>query len=426
MAIQGFALVPAQAMQATPAMVAFASLLELGGADVDAAVARELAENPALVSERPTVMVESAGPTLRRFDRPAPSTTVRRAADPPAPIGWRHALVRDARLELPSDAADLAAIVVGSLDERGFLREEPEAIASLADVPLSLVEQVVKTVREVGPAGIAARDGRECLLLQVDRWGETGPTAALARVIVEGHLADLAARRFARIAAALDVDVAAVGEAHARIVGRLRPAPALGPDPGDPSDPIRASRPDIAITRRRDDPTRFRVTVLEAERFGLSVDRDLGTAAAGAALAGMVRRAEGFLARLQERWATLHAIASFVTEREVAFLDDGPRAYVPLTRAGVAAAIGLHESTVSRATADKLVELPSRQVVPFATFFDTSQGLRALVRDLIDAAPRRLSDGELSAQLMSLGHPVARRTVAKYRRQLGIAPAPVH
>jgi RNA polymerase sigma-54 factor len=116
----------------------------------------------------------------------------------------------------------------------------------------------------------------------------------------------------------------------------------------------------------------------------------------------------------------MRAVAEQVVERQREFLRLGPRFLHPLTRAEVAATLGLHESTVSRAVSGKLALLPSGRVMPLAAFFDVSLGPRETLRQAIDAEPRPLSDGELARLLASRGHPVARRTVAKYRAQLGI------
>ena len=191
-------------------------------------------------------------------------------------------------------------------------------------------------------------------------------------------------------------------------------------------DASEAVRPDVAISALPDIPGSFEVRVLEADRIRLHVDPELRSAArtdGDARLVELVRRADWFLARLRERWTTLRRITQLVAEREHGFLSGGAAEHQPLTRATVAAALGIHESTVSRATAGTYVQLPSMQVIPFSVFFDGSLRVRSALRAIIAAEPRPLSDAELCDALERAGHHVARRTVAKYRDRLGILPS---
>jgi RNA polymerase sigma-54 factor len=133
-------------------------------------------------------------------------------------------------------------------------------------------------------------------------------------------------------------------------------------------------------------------------------------------------RASAFASRLLERSATLARIASHVADRQRRYLRHGSIAHAPLTRAQVAADLGLHQSTVSRAIAGKRVRLPDGRVVPFADLFGSTRSVQEHLLAVVGAEERPLSDGELAAELRTRGHAVARRTVAKYRGQLGIPP----
>jgi RNA polymerase sigma-54 factor len=124
------------------------------------------------------------------------------------------------------------------------------------------------------------------------------------------------------------------------------------------------------------------------------------------------------LSGLRQRWHTLAKITQGLIERQEAFLEQGASALSPLTRAELAATLGLHPSTVSRATADKYVLLPSAEVVPFATFFTASVPIKAALQELLEQAQEPLSDRCLAERLAAQGIQVARRTVAKYRSEL--------
>ena len=136
-----------------------------------------------------------------------------------------------------------------------------------------------------------------------------------------------------------------------------------------------------------------------------------------------VNRAQLFLTNLRQRRETIRRIAEHLIERQEGYLRHGVRYLKPLTRAEVALAIGVHESTVSRATANKHVQLPSHEVIPFSHFFTASLSVKDVLMELVTKERRPLTDQELVEMLRELGFNVARRTVAKYRNQLNILPS---
>jgi RNA polymerase sigma-54 factor len=140
-------------------------------------------------------------------------------------------------------------------------------------------------------------------------------------------------------------------------------------------------------------------------------------------LSTFVSRARLFLTNLRQRRETIRRIAEYLIERQEAFLRHGVRHLSPLTRAEVAAAIGVHESTVSRATANKYVQVPSKEIVPFSHFFTASLSVKDVIHELIANESTALTDQDIVEILKGRGFEVARRTVTKYRGQLGILPS---
>jgi RNA polymerase sigma-54 factor len=139
-----------------------------------------------------------------------------------------------------------------------------------------------------------------------------------------------------------------------------------------------------------------------------------------------VTRARQFMGKLNQRRETLERISLCAVTMQEDFVREGVRELRPLTRADVAQQVGIHESTVSRATAGKYVMLPNNKVVPFGDFFTASLGVKDAIRELIEkeaAEGRTLSDREIGQRLLEQGYRVARRTVAKYRAELGILPS---
>ena len=136
-----------------------------------------------------------------------------------------------------------------------------------------------------------------------------------------------------------------------------------------------------------------------------------------------VKRAQNFLGFVQERRNTLERVTVYVAARQASFLLEGPRGLCPLTRAEVAEALGLHESTISRATKDKFVMLPNHRVVPYGMFFQAALSAQDALRALVEGEPHPYTDSELADLLAAQGHPISRRTVTKYRRHMGILPS---
>lgn len=119
----------------------------------------------------------------------------------------------------------------------------------------------------------------------------------------------------------------------------------------------------------------------------------------------------------------MHKITGCLVSRQREFLTHGIRYPRPLTRAAVAAELGVHESTVSRATAAKFVMLPTKEVVPFSTFFSASLSIKNVIKEIIENEGNPLTDQEIAERLSVRGIRIARRTVAKYRDQLRILPS---
>ena len=139
-----------------------------------------------------------------------------------------------------------------------------------------------------------------------------------------------------------------------------------------------------------------------------------------------VGRAKFFIDNINRRRATIQRIAEALVDRQHDYLVHGVQHLVPLTRAEVGELIGMHESTVSRATAEKYVMVPSGEVVPFSHFFTASLGVKDQIRQMIEAEDQvdhPLCDQEIADRLAADGVALARRTVAKYRDELQILPA---
>jgi RNA polymerase sigma-54 factor len=428
--VPSLAMAPQLGLRPSRMLVASMQLLALPTLELERMVERELAENPALErreSPRCPRCGAEASDSWCRCCGGAASGGIR-------PAGTDYALAREPTLaeslrseliaELPVADRPIAEYLLGSLDEHGFIDQELGELANALCVAPERVRRVLRAIQRVGPPGVGARDVAECLLLQVDAGAVSGPERELVREIVAGRLDDLAHGRYGAIARALHVDRAAVTAARDVIRARLRPYPTLrAQDVAGTAPPL--APPEILV--REDAGGALAVELLEQRRLALaispsyeSLDRGALSPRERAEADAQIARGRSFLSGLERRWSTVRAVAEHVVERQHGFVVHGPRALRALTRAEVAEALGFHESTVSRAVAGRHAMLPSRRVVPLAAFFDAAAAPRDALAQVVAKERRPLTDTELAAELTRAGFPVARRTVAKYRDQLGI------
>lgn len=438
-------MMPDMGMRVTPALLNLAQLLSLPSLDLQQIVQQELAENPALeevetyeascarcgslVIDGLCVQCASAdavsdGPPPHREEEIDPLLFVA------APRSMAESLLDDLYASLPLSDQPIALALVGNLDERGFLADEPAIIADLLGVPLERVLAVLDRLRELGPPGIATRDTQECLLVQIDLLATQGVVCPHARAIIADHYEDLGAGRFKQIARQLRISSDEVDVARSFIRKHLWPFPSQAAMPdASPPQRTRYRTADIAIIRRDD---QFVVEVLHSPRRVLRLNplyQDLARHAATlpdderAHVQEYIARARVFLTNLRQRESTLQRIGEAIVVRQEPYLLHGVRHLLPMTRAEIAVELGVHESTVSRATADKTALLPNGTLLPMSEFFVAARGVQDVLRELIVNEARPLSDEELARLLAEHGYPIARRTVAKYRDLMKIPPS---
>jgi len=449
----GMDLLPQQQMRASPALIALNNMLVLSTLELQQLVQQELEENPALEQ------IENEDALCSRCGRPLSGATCiyclhedlklaeaeRDDASMPsddefdpllaiaAPMSLQENLQRDLHITLPDSEHSIADYLVGSLDEQGFLDSSIEEIAAMLQVAPDQVERILRRLQELGPAGVGARNVQECLLIQLERLERNGLSNPHIRTIIDDHWLDLGEHRYGAIAHALGISYEEVVAARDFMRQHLRPFPLERANDG--SAPLETSflAPDVII---REEDDRLAVEVIESRRFYLRLNplyQELSQAIVQRQqevsseerehLNTFVSRTRLFLTNMRQRRETIRRIAECLAERQEDFLRHGVRHLAPLTRAEVAAVIGVHESTVSRATANKYVQVPSREIVPFSTFFTASLSVKDVIAELIANEKVPLTDQEIVETLRQRGFDVARRTVAKYRGQLGILPS---
>jgi RNA polymerase sigma-54 factor len=336
--------------------------------------------------------------------------------------------------QFPDDLQPVAEFIVDSLDEDGYLREPLIELASQFCLSVPQLESVLVRVQSLDPPGIAARDLQECLLIQLRRLNESfAPSpAALAERLLAECWEGVSHMRLDKVAERLGTSREAVQAALRFIREELNPHPAsLFRDPWERLAPRRVSRqsPDIEVRLTDDgltasvvDPAAGQVTMdhIYASLYEQISERKNGMPDADRAhIKECVHKANALIEALEFRRYTIRRIADELIRAQADFFINGPTALKPMTRKELAEKLGVHESTVCRATQDKTLRLPTGEVIGLDVLFDSALPTKEMVRMLV---AQSLTDGEIAGQLNDAGVKIARRTVAKYRDQLRLLP----
>ena len=358
-----------------------------------------------------------------------------------------HLRTQLSSLRLSGEDAAAVLVLIESLNEDGYLADPLEEIAErLAEALgvegddereelLDRLQCGLNFLQSMEPTGVGARSLGECLCLQLRQKPppkSTAMTLLAALKICTEHLALLARRDFKKIAQLIEMDEATVRSAQGLIV-------ALEPKPGRPF--ARAEEqiiiPDVIVMKvarqwravlNPDVMPKLRVNDLYAQAIK-------SQRASGSALTARLQEARWFIRNIQQRFDTILRVSQAIIERQKNFFSHGAIAMKPLVLREIADELGLHESTISRVTTAKYMSTPFGTYELkyfFGSSLNTDAGgnasstaVRALIKQLVaaESPAKPLSDSQLAELLEGQGIQVARRTVAKYREALKIAPA---
>ncbi|TFG87827.1 MAG: RNA polymerase factor sigma-54, partial [Gemmatimonadales bacterium] len=318
----------------------------------------------------------------------------------------------------------LGELVIGSINEDGYLTTPLEELASTCGADASHLHDLLALIQDFDPPGVGATDLRECLLLQLERLDKTGSTAA---AIVTSHLELLGAHKYHEIAKALKVSVDEVQSA-ARFIATLDPKPGQQYSP-EVSPYI---TPEVVLTKFEG---KYTVVLNDDNLPRLRISRyyrdlmhdESSTKEVRDYVQERVRASQFLIRSIHQRQQTIYKIATEIVNVQTEFFEKGVAHLRPLTMAEVARAVGLHETTVSRAVSGKHMQTPAG-IFELKYFF--TPGLRTqdgnvvsnlAVKDSIanilasEDPTKPLSDQDILEILHQKGFQVARRTVAKYR-----------
>ncbi|MDI9636890.1 RNA polymerase factor sigma-54 [Kamptonema cortianum] len=426
-----------------PKVVLGSQVLQLSGLELEGLIKSELVENPALeriddfeeplsledilASVAPQELKPSGGD--RELMRSLPQDTLELDwLDLTSSVDslWNH-LLAQLRVRLPEELWDLATYFVGSVNERGYLTCSPEEAALDCDSDLDDAYRVHKALRECEPPGVGAEDLRDCLCLQL-RSPQTD-AEKVAKAILKRHWDDVVQRNNRAISRALKVPAELVEEAF-EVITSLDPFPGedFSRHAGDHHrEAVAPALPDVIITLLESgflveipgpSPISLRVNPTYSKRQKELSESRRSDAAEKRHINEFVERANRFLDALNQRRRQLAKIGRYLIEHQSGFVKTGEYKFLkPLTRSQVAKDLGVHESTISRATAGKFIQIANGDVVSFEVFFKPALRIQKMIEEILQTENpgSPLSDERISQMLADRGVHVARRTVNKYR-----------
>jgi RNA polymerase sigma-54 factor len=340
------------------------------------------------------------------------------------------------QLTLATNSPEMIRIgeeIIGNLDDAGFLKIPLVEVAQSAQVDYEVAQKTLDLIQTFDPVGVAARDLRECLLIQINRLGKG---EELEAEMVSKYLGELGRKKYQDIARAMKVPLQRIQEA-AQFVSTLQPRPGSSFSSDDKQNIVQAElavhkNGDDWIVVMNDDPVpRLRISDTYKDLL-VNNGHDAGLREY---LKEKIRAGKFLIKCLHQRQQTIFNIATEIVKRQRPFFEEGVAHLKPLTMNQVAEVVGVHETTVSRAIANKYVQTPYGLFdlkYFFTPGYQTASGevmsntsVKDAIQDLIsrESSNKPLSDQEIVKILGERGIPLARRTVAKYRSELGLLPS---
>ena len=344
----------------------------------------------------------------------------------------QHLLEQLNTAEVSKSQREAAELIVGNIDELGFLQSSLEEISQNNNHSVEELRQMLDLVQTFHPVGVGARDLKDCLLIQLRRLGKQD---SIEYQIVSEFLEDLGRRRFPEVARRLGVSVEQVQKA-ANFISTLDPKPGqiFSPDPNS------YVLPDVSVDKIEGG---YSVSLNGEQIPHLRISKtykDLMTQGSNGTevrdyIREKIRSGKFLIKSIHQRQQTILNIANEIVKRQHEFLESGTAVLRPMTMVQIAETVGVHETTVSRAISGKYMATPQgvfEMKYFFTPGYQTADGaalsntsVKEAIADLVrgEQARNPFSDKEIVEILSDRGIPIARRTVAKYRAELNILPS---
>lgn len=326
----------------------------------------------------------------------------------------------------------IAEIVIGNIDDDGYLQLDVEDLLALPNFPVETLEKILSVIHEFEPAGVGARDLRECLLLQLKRAGKENTQEYH---LVADHLDLLGRHKYAEISRAMGLTLERVKELAA-LVAKLDPKPGRNFS----EERIEYVVPEIIVQKKDGEyvvtQNRKPYPRLFISQKYLSMLKDPGTSKeVKSYIREKINKSKQFIQSIDQRMDTIYRIAVEIVRIQRDFFDHGVSRLKPLNMKTIAGLLDVHETTISRATTGKYMQTP-RGLLSMKYFFNpgvmtadgeaiSNQSVKAALAEIVRSEDKKkpYSDAKLVKMLEDMGMTIARRTVAKYRDQLRILPS---
>ncbi len=349
-----------------------------------------------------------------------------------AEVTLRDYLVSQLRAALSANHWDVGDYIISNINDSGYLEGTTEEIAYELGREIEEVEMVLAVIQTFDPPGVGARELRECLRLQLERLAEDDRGNPIALEMVRNYWQELLTGKIGRVARRLKASAKDVLAGIEFVKKQLNPYPGNSfrpPYQTDADDFSSSVRPDVIVSKT---DAGYEIEIIGNDQQLLNINANYrrmydNIKNGGASkfsnedkkhIVEFVERADLFIKNINQRRKTLRQITKAIVEYHRGYLETSSKAFLrPLTRTRIARALKIHESTVSRATANKFVQLPSEEVVSYDFFFDSAVSVKDLIGELIATEDKNspLSDQRIAEILAERGFEVARRTVVKYR-----------
>jgi RNA polymerase sigma-54 factor len=334
-----------------------------------------------------------------------------------------------------SDEEDrlVAQYIIGNINEDGYLISPVDEIVAATGASDKQVEEIREKIKRFDPIGIGSMDLREALLVQMEYFEVENP---ITKTIVDEHLSLLEKSDFAHLARVLNISLADV-KFHIEVIKGLDPAPGRKYSKEKtfyvvPDIIVRKEDDELKIILNDEGMPRLRINSFYKKMLAQMSKDD---SEASEFLRDRMKKAFWFLRSLNQRNQTIYKVAKYIVDKQKDFIEKGMEFIKPLTLIELAQEIGVHESTVGRVVANKYI-MTSRGVFPLKYFFHKSLSgdfgeeisslrVKEKIKKLVEQEDKRnpLSDIEIEEILAKENFKIARRTVAKYRKQLRIPPS---
>lgn len=342
-------------------------------------------------------------------------------------------LIEQVRLsEFNDEERQIAEMIIGNIDDRGYLRASVDELSFSTNIPREKIDKVLKVIQSFHPPGVGARDLRECLLLQMER---AEKTSTLEYRIVRDYMEALGKRKLPEIARGCGVSIEQIQQTMERIA-QLEPHPGRDFLPDNevfivPEIFVQKIGDDFVVTSNNEHVPHLRIS----NTYKDIMSQAESSAEAREWIREKIRAGKFLIKSLHQRQQTIMNIAREIVTRQREFMEKGVSCLKPMTMVQVAEAVGVHETTVSRAVSGKYMQTPQgifEMKYFFTSGIKTASGVgmsNTSVKDMINEMINKedptkpLSDDQIVKMLSEKGIVIARRTVAKYRSELNILPS---